>query len=117
MKLRLLLAALCLAAAPPAAAASAPSSAARVVRTHGYTPNSTAVRWLPGPSLNVLVATRAASADGYAQRAFLFLGTRFLGYVLARGSAGIRVAWQTPTTTALRYAIYRQSDPLCCPHG
>ena len=79
-----------------------------VVDRSGYDPNAT---------LRVLIGVRHGSADGYAKKAFFFVGPEFIGTDTKDPSAGISVESQTDTTVTLGYAIYRRNDGLCCPSG
>jgi hypothetical protein len=63
----------------------------------------------------VLVATRRDSGDGYAKKAFFFVGGRYIGTDTSDDSAGIRVGSQGDRTIRLEYAIYGKGDALCCP--
>jgi hypothetical protein len=85
-----------------------------LVKRHGYTPDDTA-EYRPSQTLRVLVGTRTGSGDGYDQRAFFFLGGRYLGTDASQPSASVRVVGQSDTEVVLAYALYRPRDPLCCP--
>jgi hypothetical protein len=67
--------------------------------------------------LRVLIGTRKGSGDGYAKRAFFFVGGRYLGTDTSDDSANIRVAAESPTRVTLAYALYGPDDALCCPGG
>jgi hypothetical protein len=69
----------------------------------------------PSATLRVLIGTRADSGDGYAKKAFFFVGDRFIGTDTSDESANIKVAGTTDDTVTLAYAIYRKGDALCCP--
>jgi hypothetical protein len=71
----------------------------------------------PSHTLRVLVGTRKDSGDGYAKRAFFFVGGRYLGTDTSDESAGIRVDGSDDTTVTLAYALYGPNDALCCPGG
>ena len=90
--------------------------AAAVVKAHGYTPDDTA-SYHPNQTLQVLVATRTGSADGYAQQAFFFVNGRYIGTDTSAPSAGIKLVSQGDTEATLAYRLYRPGDPLCCARG
>lgn len=90
--------------------------AVAVVKAHGYTPDDTA-SYHPNQTLQVLVATRTGSNDGYAQQAFFFVGGRYLGTDTSTPSAGIKLVSQGDTEATLSYRLYRPGDPLCCARG
>lgn len=97
---------------------SAATKAARYVRSRGFTPEDTDdFTTPPSGGLHVIVATASGSADGYAQRAFFFVGGRFLRTDLPESSAGINIAWRNETTIGLSYAVYKAADAMCCPTG
>jgi hypothetical protein len=90
--------------------------AVAVVKAHGYTPDDTA-SYHHNQTLQVLVATRTGSADGYAQQAFFFVDGRYLGTDTSTPSAGIKLVSQGDTEATLAYRLYRPGDPLCCARG
>jgi LppP/LprE lipoprotein len=90
--------------------------AVAVVKAHGYTPDDTAT-YHHNQTLQVLVATRTGSADGYAQQAFFFVDGRYLGTDTSTPSAGIKLVSQGDTEATLAYRLYRPGDPLCCARG
>ncbi|MGH2879084.1 MAG: LppP/LprE family lipoprotein [Solirubrobacteraceae bacterium] len=90
--------------------------AVAVVKAHGYTPDDTA-SYHPNQTLQVLVATRTGSNDGYAQQAFFFVDGRYLGTDTSTPSAGIKLVSQGDTEATLAYRLYRPGDPLCCARG
>jgi hypothetical protein len=90
--------------------------AVAVVKAHGYTPDDTA-SYHHNQTLQVLVATRTGSADGYAQQAFFFIDGRYLGTDTSTPSAGIKLVSQGDTEATLAYRLYRPGDPLCCARG
>ena len=92
------------------------SGALAVVKAHGFTAHSTS-DYHSGQTLRVLVATRTESGEGYAQRAFFFVGDRFIGTDTSQPSAGVKVVGQGDTEVTLAYPLYRPHDPLCCPSG
>lgn len=103
--------------APPVPAASL-AAAKATVRGKGYTPYpNTASHWAGAATLNVILGTATGSGDGYNNWAFFFVNGHYIGTDTKSPSAGIRVAWTSPTTVALTYPLYQPSDPLCCPSG
>jgi hypothetical protein len=70
----------------------------------------------PTHTLRVLIGTKKGS-EGHNQRAFFFVGGRFLGTDTSDDSAGIQVAHKQPTVVTLTYQLFRPGDPLCCPTG
>ena len=90
--------------------------AVAALQTQGYTPASTA-DYHPNQTLRVLIGIRTGSADGYDQRAFFFLGPRYLGTDSSTPSAAVHVLSQGDTEVTLGYPIYRPGNPLCCPAG
>lgn len=90
--------------------------AVAVVKAHGYTPDDSA-SYHPDQTLQVLVATRTGSADGYAQQAFFFVDGRYIGTDTSTPSAGIKLVSQGDTEATLAYRLYRPGDPLCCARG
>ncbi len=91
---------------------------AAVAKVHalGFTPLSTAA-YDPNQTLRVLVGARTGSADARTQQAFFFDGPRYLGTDASATSGQIAVVGHGDTDVRLRYAIYRPSDPDCCPTG
>jgi hypothetical protein len=92
------------------------AEAVTIVKAHGYTPDDTA-SYHPNQTLQVLVATRTGSADGYAQQAFFFIDGRYIGTDTSTPSAGIKLVSQGDTEAKLAYRLYRPGDPLCCARG
>jgi hypothetical protein len=92
------------------------SAAAAVVRSHGYTPNSTS-EYHPSQTLRVLVGTRTGSGDGYGQQAFFFVNGHYIGTDAKEASATVKVVSQGDTEVTLAYPLYHRNDPLCCPGG
>ena len=86
------------------------------VRAHGFTPADTS-EYHPSQTLQVLVATRTGSGDGYGQQAFFFLDGHYLGTDAKEPSAKLKVVSQGDTEVAIAYPLYRRNDPLCCPGG
>jgi hypothetical protein len=92
------------------------SQALARVRAQGYVPDDSS-QYQPGDTLRVLVATKNGSGDGYAKRAFFFVGGRYIGTDTSDDSAGIRVEGQSDSTVTIAYALYGKNDALCCPGG
>jgi hypothetical protein len=92
------------------------AQAVAVVKAHGYTPSDTS-SYHPNQTLQVLMAIRTGSADGYAQQAFFFVDGRYIGTDTSTPSAGIKLVSQGDTEATLAYRLYRPSDPLCCARG
>jgi LppP/LprE lipoprotein len=92
------------------------SGAVAVVRARGFTPDSTS-DYHPSQTLRVLIGTRAGSSDGHGQQAFFFVNGRYIGTDTREPSATLRVVAQGDTEVTVAYALYRKSDPLCCPGG
>src|SRR3954452_2715095 len=86
------------------------------VSAEGYNVNN-ASDYDPSRTLRVLVGTRKDSGDGYAKRAFFFVGGRYIGTDTSDDSASNRVEGQDDATVTLPYALYGGKDPLCCPGG
>jgi hypothetical protein len=70
----------------------------------------------PRATLRVLLGVKHGSGDGYAKRAFFFVGDRYIGTDTGDLSASMRIASQSDRTVALTYALYGPRDALCCPH-
>jgi LppP/LprE lipoprotein len=105
-----------LVALPTASAGSGDRAAAvALVKKKGYIPELKT--WDGTFKLNVLIGRFAQSADGYNQRAFFFLGRRYLGTDAAAPSAALQEVWRDDRTIALLYILYRANDPNCCPTG
>ena len=98
------------------APADARGQAIAKVGALGYVPDDPS-QWNETQTLRVLVGTRKGSGDGYAKRAFFFVGRRYIGTDTSGDSAGIRVDGQSDTTITLAYALYGPHDALCCPGG
>jgi hypothetical protein len=92
------------------------STAAAVLRSHGYTPANPS-DYHPNQALRVLIGVRTGSGDGYTQQAFFFVNQRYLGTDAIAPSAALRVVGQNDTEVTLAYPLYRSGDPLCCPGG
>lgn len=60
----------------------------------------------------------AATVNGDpAEYAFFFVNGQYVGTDLPQSSASISVSAQTGDTVTIRYALYRVTDPACCPSG
>lgn len=92
------------------------AGATATLNRQGYSVPSTAT-YRPGATLRVLVGVRQGAGDGKAQKAFFFVGDRFLGTDTADPSAQVSVVAQDDTSVTLRYALYRRRDGSCCPSG
>lgn len=108
-------------AGPTAAAPSSDPTAADLatIRARGYTPGHGAST--PdgfGGTLYAWPAVCTGSADGYCQKVFFFIGTRYLGTDTATNSnaiTGVRAVG--PQNIDVTYPSYAPQDPLCCPSG
>jgi hypothetical protein len=92
------------------------SSAATIVKAHGYTPNNTS-DYHSDQTLAVLIGTRSGSGDGYGQQAFFFVNGKYIGTDSTQPSATLKVVSQSDTAVTIGYPRYRSKDPLCCPSG
>ncbi len=101
--------------APQARAGAEATAAAAVVTAHGYTPLDIS-GYHAAQTLRVLIGTRTGAAAG-TERAFFFIGGRYLGTDAAEPSGSLAVVSQSDTEVALAYALYRPHDPVCCPSG
>jgi hypothetical protein len=54
------------------------------------------------------------TGDGTGQAVLVFRNGRFLGWASAFDSQRLAVS-STGDAIRIRYAVYRSSDPLCCP--
>lgn len=91
-----------------------------VIQAHGYTARGSGVSTPDGSggTLYAWPAVCSGSADGYCQKVFFFIGTRYLGTDTSRASNAIsKVAAAGPATIAVTYPSYASQDPLCCPSG
>lgn len=86
------------------------------VRAEGFTVEDTAT-YDDSYALRVLIGTREGSATGFAQRAFFFVESDYIGTDTSADSASIEYAGQDDETVSLSYALYRRDDPNCCPTG
>jgi len=91
------------------------AAAERVVRSHGYNPNSG--QWYPNHQLNAIVGVVQHSADGAARQTFFFVGNRYIGTDKADVSANSYYVAGANRTVTIGYPIYGPSDPMCCPSG
>jgi LppP/LprE lipoprotein len=92
------------------------SGAEAVVARNGYTVANPS-DYRSNQTLRVLVGFRRGSADARVQRAFFFVGDRYLGTDTSDTSASIGVVSQDDTGVTLRYGIYTRGQPLCCPRS
>jgi len=92
------------------------SAAVQAVKRAGYTPAHPS-EYHPSQTLQVLIATKTGSADGYEQHAFFFIDGKYIGTDTSKPSASIRVVSQKDTEVTLAYRLYSPSDSLCCPSG
>jgi LppP/LprE lipoprotein len=106
------------AAAPSSAGSSGTatglSGAEAVLARKGYTVANPS-DYHADQTLRVLVGFQRGLADARVQRAFFFVGDRYLGTDTSDTSASIGVVSQDDTGVTLRYGIYRRGQPLCCP--
>ena len=101
---------------PPAASGGSLPEAQARVSAEGYNVDDPGA-YDSSHTLRVLVGTKKASGDGYAKRAFFFVGGRYIGTDTSDDSAGVRVEGSDNTTVTLAYALYGPNDALCCPGG
>ena len=69
--------------------------------------------WRPRNDLRVLIGRD----DDGAERAFFFVGRRFVGNDDAASSGALRVSGSRERTTTLAYRLYQPLDRPCCPTG
>lgn len=100
---------------PEERAGTEANAAADVLTAHGYTPLDIS-DYHATQTLRVLIGTRTGAAAG-TERAFFFLGDRYLGTDAATPSGSISVVSQSDTEVTLAYALYRPHDPVCCASG
>src|SRR4051812_15907153 len=79
---------------PPQQQGGTRSQAVAKLRAEGYRTDDPG-DYDSGATLRVLVGTRADSGDGYAKRAFFFVGGRYIGTDTSDDSANIRVESST----------------------
>ena len=101
---------------PPQQQGGTRDEAVAKLRAEGYRADDPA-DYDAGATLRVLVGTRLDSGDGYAKRAFFFVGGRYIGTDTSDDSANIRVEDTGGDTVTLAYALYGPNDALCCPGG
>jgi hypothetical protein len=71
-----------------------------------------------GSTLYAWPAVCTGSADGYCQKVFFFIDSRYLGTDTARASNAITNVQASGTgSIAVTYPSYAPQDPLCCPSG
>lgn len=92
------------------------SQAVAKVRAQGYRVDDPST-YHSSDTLRVLVGTKADSGDGYAKRAFFFVGGRYIGTDTSDDSAQIREEGASGSSVTLAYALYGKGDALCCPGG
>jgi hypothetical protein len=92
------------------------AAAGAAVRARGFTPTDPSA-YHASQTLRVLLGTRHASSGSATQRAFFFVNGRFIGTDSSADSARVKVVSQADTEVTLAYALYRRSDPQCCPGG
>jgi hypothetical protein len=99
-----------------ATAASGPAAAIAIVARQGYAVHDSST-YRGDQTLRVLVGTTGRKMTGRLQRAFFFVGDRYIGTDASTPSAGVSVAGQDDTSVTLSYRLFRPTDPLCCPTG
>jgi hypothetical protein len=103
-------------ASAPSASSPGLAGATATVTRQGYAVTATST-YRTASTLRVLVGARQGSSDGRAQKAFFFVGDRYLGTDASDASGQIEVVGQDDSSVTLRYALYRRSDGACCPTG
>jgi LppP/LprE lipoprotein len=88
------------------------SAATAVLQARGFTPVDTS-QYHPSQTLQVLIGSRGGSD----QQAFFFVNGRYIGTDTSQPSGHVSVVEQGDTEVTLAYALYRPSDPVCCPSG
>jgi hypothetical protein len=91
-----------------------------IIRSHGYSPQGSGASTSDGSggTLYAWPAICTGSADGYCQKVFFFIDTRYLGTDTAHASNAITKVQATgPQDIAVTYPSYAAQDPLCCPSG
>lgn len=96
------------------AASSALVDAVAVVKSKGYTPDSTR-HYKPWAKLRVLVATATGSASGNNQQAFFFVGRRYIGTATSVPRASLAYVGQTSTRVRLEFGVFGPGSGDCCP--
>jgi hypothetical protein len=97
-----------------AASSSALRDAVALVRSKGYTPDSTR-HYKSWATLRVLVATATGSASGHNQQAFFFVGRQYIGTATWVPTASLAYVGQTSTRVRLRYGVFGPGSGDCCP--
>jgi hypothetical protein len=110
---------------PPAAADTAPEKAGLTAKQRaarkaavgtlneqGFKPVRLA-DWRAEHQLRVLIGRDEAGAE----RAFFFVGRRFVGNDDAAASASVRVATARENGVTLTYRLFGPTDEACCPKG
>jgi hypothetical protein len=92
------------------------SAATAVLQEKGFTPTDTS-DYHPNQTLRVLIGSRTESGVGHAEQAFFFVDGHYVGTDTSEPSARVSVLEQGDTRVALAYALYKKSDPTCCPSG
>jgi hypothetical protein len=70
----------------------------------------------PRSPLRVLLGNRVGSSTDH--RAFFFNGDQYLGTdTLAPSASPLGIVSRDANSVAIRYLLYRTSDPDCCPSG
>jgi LppP/LprE lipoprotein len=103
-------------APPPQPTGGTLSQAEAAVKKQGFNVDNT-TDYQPAQTLRVLIGTRTGSSEGFARRAFFFVGGRFIGTDTSDDSADITVDSQSDSVVTLAYRLYRKGEPLCCPTG
>jgi hypothetical protein len=102
--------------AQPGGGSEGLSAATALLEAKGFTPTDTS-QYQPGQTLQVLIGSRSASGGGGEQQAFFFVNGRYIGTDTSQPSGHVSVVGQSDTEVTLAYALYRRSDPACCPSG
>jgi hypothetical protein len=90
-------------------------SAISLIDAKGYQVIDSAHFHSGGP-LGVLIGLRMTNGEP-TEYAFFFVNGQYIGTDLPQSSASMSVASQTGDTVVVRYALYRTTDPECCPSG
>ena len=85
-------------------------SAVAEVQAAGYTPDDDA-EYHSSQTLRVLVGTHAISSKTSNQRAFFFIGSRYVGTDAREPSGHVSVVSQGETEVTLAYTLYRDGTP------
>jgi len=93
-------------------------AAEQVLRAHSY---SGIVRgehvYRPGQPFKVVVGIREMAADVPGQKAFFFVGDRFVGTDTPDVSGEVAIVRQRDDEITLRYVLYRPADGMSLPLG